>query len=252
MNRHKPHSLRRPLSKQARMPSSPKGSHAEVSVPGLSNGVGTRAAVSAGAVTVRVAPFPGVTEFGETPHVSNGVSPVTEHAKAIVPENPPSARKFSWSLAWPPCFKLKLGAAGLTVKSGGILNIAVTVWSEFSVTLHLDGSEPVQAPLQPAKVEFPDAAAVSDRELPGRYNCEQMPPIQFTEPSLLVTEPVPVPAIVTFSLTPSTMVAVTVLSESIVTEQPLLLGVPAHAPPQLCKSDPGSMLSPRFAVVPLR
>ena len=109
---------------------------------------------------------------------------------------------------------------------------------------------PAQVPLQPAKVAFPEADAVSDADVPGRYNTEQLPPEfeQLMPPSLLLTEPFPVPAIATLSLTPSTKLAVIVLSPSIVTEQGPL---PEQAPPQLWKREPESAAWLRSTTVPL-
>jgi hypothetical protein len=148
-----------------------------------------------------------------------GEGPLTEHASAIEPENPPCAGKVKTSLTCPPRFMVRLIAAGVGVKSGGTVKVAVTDWLELSVMLHVFGSAPVHAPLHPAKVEPAEGVAVSDSDVLGKYNTEQLPPTQLTVPSLLVTVPVPIPARVTLSVIPRTKLAVIVLSPSIVTEQ---------------------------------
>lgn len=105
-------------------------------------------AESAVAFTVRAALPPEVAEFGEMPHVGMGAGPLTEHANAIVPAKPPCAGNVKTSLTCPPRFTLKFVAAGLSEKSGGIVNVAVTDWLELRVTVQEFGSVPVHTPLQ--------------------------------------------------------------------------------------------------------
>jgi len=55
-------------------------------------------------------------------------------------------------------------AAGLIVKSGPGLNVAVTDVSELTVIVQLLGSVPTHAPLQPPNTEFPETTAVRDTD----------------------------------------------------------------------------------------
>jgi hypothetical protein len=200
--------------------------------------------------------FPGVTEFGEIPHVGIGAGPATEHARAIVPEKLPCAGNVKTSLTCPPRFTVRLVAAGVRVKSGVRLKVAVTDWSEFIVTLQFLGSVPVQAPLQFANVELPDGDAVSGTEDPGSKSDElQEPPElpQLIPPESPMTFPLPLPARLTLRIVPVTKLAVTPLSESIVNVQSAETAVPAQTPPQLVKIafPPVSVLF-RDVIVPLR
>ena len=84
-----------------------------------------------------------------------------------------------------------LGTDGAMV-SGAVSNVAVTVVFAFMVSVQVP--VPVQAPLQPWKVE-PDAGdAVSVTDVPEVDVWEQVDP-QFTDPP--ETVPVPVPVFVT-------------------------------------------------------
>src|SRR5215472_6274554 len=99
--------------------------------------------------------------------------------------------------------------------------------------LHDFGSVPVQAPVQPPKIDPAEGPAARETAVPGNTSDEQLPLAHVIDPSPDVTVPVPAPATVTLSVTPRTIVAVTVLFESMVTEQPRLVGAPEQAPPQL-------------------
>lgn len=91
---------------------------------------------------------------------------------------------------------------------------------------------PLQAPLQPAKLLPPEAAAVSVTLVPEEILAEQVLP-QEMPPTLLVTVPDPVPALVTervYELALAVKVAVTDRAADIVTMQ--VLEVPEQAPLQ--------------------
>ena len=77
---------------------------------------------------------------------------------------------------------VRLVAVGVTVKSGGVLNVAVTDWSEFSVTLHTFGSVPVHAPLQLEKVELAEGTALRETTVPLKNVAEQIVPQSMDEP----------------------------------------------------------------------
>jgi hypothetical protein len=113
------------------------------------------------ALTVSIALPAEVTEFGEIPHVGIGAGPLTEHVSTIVPEKPPCAGNVSVSFACPPRLTVRLCADAFTAKSGETLNVAVTLWLVFTMTVHAFGSAPVHAPFQPAKVELAEGLAVS-------------------------------------------------------------------------------------------
>ena len=74
------------------------------------------------------------------------------------------------------------------------MNVAPTEVAAFMVTLQVD--VPLQAPVQPAKVEFGAGAAVSVTAVPGAKPAAQVVP-QLMPAGLLVTVPVPVPEEVT-------------------------------------------------------
>jgi hypothetical protein len=180
----------------------PRGSAVAKSVPARSNGRSLTAAVNAVAFTVSVAFVPGATEAGEMPHVGMGEGPLTEQISATLPENPLCGIMVSTSPACSPRLTLRFCEDGLSVKSGRILNVAVTAWLEFNVTPHVFGSVPVHAPLQPSKAEFPEGTAVSKTAVPVASRAEQEPPafVQLIPPELLVTDPLPFPAKVTLSV----------------------------------------------------
>ena len=119
----------------------------------------------------------------------------------MLPVKPLAAVKVKTSVVCTPRDMLTAGTAGLTVKSSAV-NVAVTACVEFIVTLHTFGSVPVQAPLHPAKLEFPAGTAVSATAVLGGKPTEHGPPAlpQLIPPELLVTLPFPVPATVTLSM----------------------------------------------------
>lgn len=131
-------------------------------INGMWNGAnGNALAETPEASTVKVAFLPGLTEFGEMPQVGigPGVVPLTEHASEIAAEKLPCAAKLKTSLILLPACNVRLPTAGVTVKSGAGLNVAVTVSLPFMVMLHTFGSVPEHAPVQPPKTEFPDGIA---------------------------------------------------------------------------------------------
>jgi hypothetical protein len=88
----------------------------------------------------------------------------------------------------PPLVTVKVYELATTLK------VAVTDLAAFIVTVHVP--VPVQAPLQPAKVEPDAAVAVSVTEVPLEKLAVQVPG-QLIPAGLLVTVPLPVPAVVT-------------------------------------------------------
>ena len=68
------------------------------------------------------------------------------------------------------------------MKSGSRLNVAVTDWSEFSVTLQAVGSVLVHAPLQLEKVEVVEGTALSATTVPLKNVAEQVVPQSMDEP----------------------------------------------------------------------
>lgn len=176
---------------------------------------------------------PGVTVVGDNEQLARLEGPVTPQEREMTLEKPPCAAKVRTSVPCELGGNASDGLAGLTEKSGGGLNVAVTDWAEFMVTLHIVGSVPVHAPLHPAKSEGAMGTAVSETDVPGNNNAEQVPPVfaQLMPPELLVTLPLPLPVTVTLSVTPGTKFAVTELSMFIVITQGLAF--PEHTPVQL-------------------
>jgi hypothetical protein len=105
------------------------------------------------------------------------------------------------------------------------LKVAVTDLAASMVTAHVP--VPVQAPLQPAKLELAEGVAVNVTEAPALKDAEQVVP-QSIPMGEEVTVPVPVPALETERLNVCKLnVAVTDLAASIETEQ---VPVPVQAP----------------------
>lgn len=129
------------------------------------------AAKAAGAVIVSVEVpelEPSVTGDGETVHVAIGAGPVTAQVSVTGPEKPFCPVKVNASVTCAPVCVVKVVDAGVKVKSGGGgLNMAVTDWTEFMVTLQTFGSAPVHAPLHPPKTDGAAGAAVSETVVPG-------------------------------------------------------------------------------------
>jgi hypothetical protein len=69
------------------------------------------------------------------------------------------------------------------------MKVAVTVWSELIVTVHV--VVPAHAPPQPAKVEPVAAIALKDTAVPSAYPFEHVPGQEIPEPDT-VPEPEPV------------------------------------------------------------
>lgn len=159
-----------------------------------------------------VARDPGVTLFGEILQVGEGATPTTEQVSAMAALKPPCEEKLKTSLTLLPAFTVRLAAAGVKVKSGGGLKVAVTVWSAVKVMLQTLGSLPVQAPLQLPKMEFPDGTALIEMVLPGASEGEQSPFVLVQinmAASWSSTSPAPLPASVTERMSPLTKLAVT-------------------------------------------
>jgi hypothetical protein len=126
-------------------------------------------------------------------------------------------------------------------------NVAVTLWSESIVTVHV--SVPEQPPpLQPVNVEPAAGVAVSVTDVPDASVCEQAGGHEIPAGEL-VTDPEPSPASVTVNSGPRAKVAVTARSESIVTvhvpvpEQPPPLH-PVNVDPSLAGADVSVTLVP--------
>src|SRR3984957_16340247 len=126
------------------------------------------------------------------------------------------------------------------------LNVAVTDFAALIVTLQVP--VPVQAPLQPANVEPAAALPVSVTTGPLLKLGLQVAP-QLIPVGLLVTVPVPVPALVTLNLkTTALNVAVTDFAALIVTLQ---VPVPVQAPLQPANVEPAAALAVSVTTVPL-
>ncbi len=80
-----------------------------------------------------------------------------------------------------------------------VLNVAVTVVFEFNVSVQLP--VPEQPPLQPANEEPEDGVAIKVTTVPEENDLEQLEP-QLMPEGLLVTVPVPVPDLFTWSCLP--------------------------------------------------
>ncbi len=77
------------------------------------------------------------------------------------------------------------------------MNVAVTVTGEFPVTVQT--AVPEHAPLQPSNLEPEAAVAVRVTSVPGAYVAVQLLP-QVMPTGVLLTVPVPVPALVMVTL----------------------------------------------------
>jgi len=152
---------------------------------------------------------PRVGDEGETPQVANGAGPLTVQVRLTCPENPFCPVNVSASVACAPVFRVRAEDAGVKVKSGAKANVAVTDWAAFMVTLQLEGSLPVQAPLHPEKTEPVAAFAPSATEVPCAKLPEQVLP-QLMSPGLEATVPEPLPASVTVNVTRGTTLIVCV------------------------------------------
>jgi len=111
---------------------------------------------------------PRVTEAGVMLQVANGAGPFTVQVRFSCPEKPFCSVNVKASVTCAPVCVVKAVTAGARVKSVGGLNVAVTDWTEFMVTLQTFGSVPVQAPLQPPKTAVPAGVAVSETGVPGK------------------------------------------------------------------------------------
>jgi hypothetical protein len=143
--------------------------------------------------------------------------------------------------------------AGLTVieesAAGGLeLKLALTDFAASMVTLH--APVPLQAPLQPAKVEPESGAAVKLTTVPLAKLAEHVVPQEIPE-GVLVTVPVPAPLLATVRVKgPGFAVkfALTDFAASMVT---LHTAVPVQAPLQPAKVEPESGAAVRLTTVPL-
>jgi hypothetical protein len=123
---------------------------------------------------------------------------------------------------------------------------AVTVFARFIVTVQV-AAVPVQAPVQPLKVEPAAAVAVSVTVLFWLKLAAQAAP-QSIPAGELVTVPVPVPALVTVSITGTGVkLAVTVFAMDIVTVQ--VVAVPVQAPDQPSNVEPVAGVAVRVTKV---
>src|SRR6195952_3577163 len=129
---------------------------------------------------------------------------------------------------------------------GRSVNVAVTDLATVSETLQV--AVPLQAPLQPVKLEPAAATAVSVTDAPlTKLNWHVTP--QSMPAGLLVTEPLPVPPFATVSCTGrSVNVAVTDLATDIDTLQ---VAVPLQAPLQPVKLEPAAATAVSVTDAPL-
>jgi hypothetical protein len=142
---------------------------------------------------------------------------------------------------------------GLTVieesAAGGVeLKFALTDFAASMVTLQ--APVPLQAPLQPARVEPESGAAVKLTTVPLAKLAEHVAPQEIPE-GVLVTVPVPVPFLVTVRVKgPGFAVkfALTDFAASMVTLQ---APVPLQAPPQPANVEPESGATVKLTTVPL-
>jgi hypothetical protein len=126
------------------------------------------------------------------------------------------------------------------------VNVAVTAFAALIVTVQV----PVPghpASLQPVKVEPVEGVAVSVTIIPWSYDSLQSPP-QSIPAGLLVTPPEPLPPFVTVRSHTFVNVAVTVLSELIVTMQVPVPGQPASLQP--ANLEPAAAVAVRVTTVP--
>lgn len=124
------------------------------------------------------------------------------------------------------------------------LNRAVT--DVLPVMLRVQGPVPLQAPLQPAKVELAPGAAVKVIEVPVSKAALQAVP-QLMPAGSLVTVPLPLPESAKANTGEAEKVAETVMLEFSVRVQVL---DPLHAPPQFTKLEPGFAVADSVTAVP--
>jgi hypothetical protein len=105
---------------------------------------------------------------------------------------------------------------------------------------------PLQAPLQPAKVEFAEGVAVNVMDVPILNGALQAVP-QLMPAGSLVTVPLPLPDRTKANTGDAENVAETVILELRVRVQVL---DPAHAPPQFTNVDPGFAVAVSVTAVP--
>ena len=142
---------------------------------------------------------------------------------------------------------------GLTVieesAAGGLeLKFALTDFAASMVTLH--APVPLQAPLQPAKVEPESGVAVKLTTVPLAKFAEHVVPQEIPD-GVLVTVPVPAPLLATVRVKgPGFAVkfALTDFAASMVTLQ---APVPLQAPPQPANVEPESGVAVKFTTAPL-
>jgi len=123
--------------------------------------------------------------------------------------------------------------------------VKVAVTDSAAVMVTVQAPVPVQAPLQPIKVEPVAAAAVKVTEVPSHMVSEQSEPQSIPVPD---TVPVPVPDLVTVrSCFCRAKSAVTDFAASMVTVQ---APVPVQAPPQPPKVEPVAAAAVKVTKVP--
>jgi hypothetical protein len=167
----------------------------------------------------------------------------------VVPQFKPSGDDVTTPLPVPAFCTVIDGPVG-----GGVvamLNAALTVAAAFIVTVH--APVPLQAPVQPAKVEPLVAAGVSVTSVAWLKLALHVAP-QLIPAGALVTVPLPVPLRVTLSRNcgggaAAVNVAVALNAEFIVSEQ-LDPTEPAQAPPHAVNEDPLAGVAVRVTIVP--
>ena len=99
------------------------------------------------------------------------------------------------------------------------LNVAVTVWSAFIVTLQLvplDESQPLQLP----KVEFPSGEAISVTAVPWARDALHVGP-QLIPPPLTVPDPVPLLCTISVCMLPPSLPQAANISDATTTQLPI-------------------------------
>jgi hypothetical protein len=134
-----------------------------------------------------------------------------------------------------------------TCRTAWTVKIAVALRSAVMTSVQV-AAVPVQAPLQPVKLEPGAATAVSVTVVPLTRLSEQVAPQAMTDAASLVTVPLPVPAATTWSAAWTVKIAVALRSAVMTSVQ--VAAVPVQAPLQPVKLEPGAATAVSVTVVP--
>ncbi len=164
--------------------------------------------------------------------------PWAKFALQVIPQLMPAGELATKPAPVPIMLTLSMNIVGGAME----LKVAVTLAAAFIVTVH--EPVPLQAPLQPARVDPLLAVGVSVTTVPDANGAEHVG-AQLMPAGELVTDPVPVPALLTDSvkvvggggLVAAVKVAVMASAEFTVSGH---VPVPVHAPLQPANVDPGS------------